>query len=158
MHDWLLLHYKIPREPSAGRVYIWRKLKRIGAILLHDSIWVLPARPRTQEQFQWIAAEIAELEGEALVWESRLALTGQYEEALIRQFMEQVEAEYRKVLVELERNQAGPGKVGEADSAGGDLALLSRRYLQIKGMDFFQSELGKRVRQALLTARGETEL
>src|SRR5437763_1376921 len=26
---WLLLSYKIPREPSAGRVAVWRRLKRL---------------------------------------------------------------------------------------------------------------------------------
>jgi len=49
MHTWVLLHYKIPREPSAQRVFIWRKLKRLGALLLHDALWVLPATPRTRE-------------------------------------------------------------------------------------------------------------
>jgi hypothetical protein len=54
---WLLLLYKVARQPSARRVYIWRKLKRLGALLLHDAAWVLPATPRTREQFQWLAAE-----------------------------------------------------------------------------------------------------
>jgi len=36
MSTWLLLHYKLPTKPSALRVYTWRKLRRLGAILLHD--------------------------------------------------------------------------------------------------------------------------
>src|SRR5215213_12001994 len=44
---WLLLIYTVPREPSANRVSIWRKLRRLGAILLHDAVWVLPRSPRT---------------------------------------------------------------------------------------------------------------
>jgi len=60
--DWLLLVYKIPREPTAGRVYVWRKLKQLGAIAVQDAVWVLPAAPRTREQFQWLAAEIADLD------------------------------------------------------------------------------------------------
>jgi hypothetical protein len=64
---WLVLVYKIPREPAAGRVYVWRKLQRLGALLLHDAVWLLPDTPWTREQFQWLAVEIRELGGEALV-------------------------------------------------------------------------------------------
>src|SRR5688500_10749440 len=97
---WLLLLYKIPPEPSARRVYIWRKLKRLGALLLHDGVWVLPATARTQEQFQWLAAEIGELGGEATVWESHALLPGQAT-VLIAQFTAQVDATYAEILAEL---------------------------------------------------------
>jgi hypothetical protein len=59
------LHYKIPRKPSSQRVFVWRKLKRLGAVLEHDAVWVLPATPRAREHFQWLAAEISEGGGEA---------------------------------------------------------------------------------------------
>jgi len=42
---WVVLVYKIPREPAAGRVSVWRKLKRLGALLLHDAVWLLPETP-----------------------------------------------------------------------------------------------------------------
>ncbi len=143
MHTWVLLHYKIPREPSAPRVYVWRKLKRLGALLMQDAVWVLPATPRTQEELQWLAVEIGEQGGAASVWEARLTLAGQ-DEALVRQFLAQVEAEYRALLADL----AG---------ADPDLAALSRRYQQAQGQDYFHSDLGQRVRVALLTARGDQD-
>lgn len=31
---WLLLVYRVPPEPSASRVGVWRDLKRIGALYL----------------------------------------------------------------------------------------------------------------------------
>ncbi|HLO31892.1 MAG TPA: Chromate resistance protein ChrB, partial [Anaerolineales bacterium] len=77
MAKWLLLHYKIPTEPSASRVYIWRKLKRLGALLIQDAVWVLPDTPRNLEQFQWLSAEIVELAGEATLWSAQPAFTGQ---------------------------------------------------------------------------------
>src|SRR5947199_9730103 len=97
---WVLLVYKIPREPTASRATIWRKLKRLGALLLHDAVWVLPATPWTREQFQWLAVEIGELEGEAYLWESRLLLNGQAE-ALVRQFQDRVAALYQEILGEV---------------------------------------------------------
>jgi len=141
---WVLLHYKIPREPSAPRVYVWRKLKRLGALLVQDAVWVLPATPRTQEEFQWLAVEIGEQGGEASVWEAHLTLAGQ-DEALVRQFQVQVETAYHALLVALESPQA-------------DLVALSRRYQQARGQDYFHSDVGQRVRTALLAARGEHEV
>ncbi|MFC4768607.1 Chromate resistance protein ChrB [Effusibacillus consociatus] len=140
MHSWLSLCYKIPPEPSAKRVYVWRKLKRLGAILIQDAVWVLPVTPRTLEQFQWLAAEIAELGGEAFLMESRFVLPGQ-EEALVKQFVQQVDVAYAEILSDLEREMA-------------DLSALSKRYQQIRGQDYFQSDFGKKVREALLSAQG----
>ncbi|HEX2909927.1 MAG TPA: Chromate resistance protein ChrB [Chloroflexia bacterium] len=143
MREWILLHYKVPREPSASRVYVWRKLKRIGAVLLHDAIWVLPSNPRTMEQFQWLAAEIGELEGEAMLWESRLIQPGQ-EEKLVQQFMTQVEKDYLQILAELESGSQGEPEL--------DLTALSKRYQQTRQQDYFHSDLGQQVREALLAA------
>jgi uncharacterized protein Usg len=77
--SWLLLHYKLPNKPSALRVYIWRKLKRLGAILLTDAVWVLPDLPRTAEQIQWLAAEIEEMSGNAFYWRASSLLEAQEE-------------------------------------------------------------------------------
>lgn len=97
MYSWVLLAYKVPAEPTARRVYVWRKLKRLGALLLHDAVWVLPATAYTLEQFQWLAAEIEEMEGNAMVWEARLGLDGQ--DSLMRsRFIAQVEEGYREIL------------------------------------------------------------
>src|SRR5438552_15621313 len=85
VQKWLLLTYKIPREPTAGRVYVWRKMKQLGAVALQDAVWVLPASPRTQEHFQWLAAEIVELGGEATLFVSRLALASEAN-GLVEQF------------------------------------------------------------------------
>ena len=138
--SWVLLVYKVPREPTALRATVWRRLKRLGALLMHDAVWVLPATPWTREQFQWLAVEIGELGGEVQLWESRLLLNGQ-EEAIAQQFLEKVEAIYRDILAELEQEDA-------------DLVALSRKYQQTRAQDYFQSALGQQVRDRLLAARG----
>jgi hypothetical protein len=102
MNTWLLLHYKLPAYPSALRVYVWRKLKRLGAIFLNDTVWVLPDTPRTGEHFQWLVAEIQEMEGEAVFWRANLVL-GIAEDTLIEQFKQQIDPEYRELLKKLSR-------------------------------------------------------
>jgi DNA-binding transcriptional regulator PaaX len=136
---WVLLVYQIPSEPSARRVGVWRKLKRLGALLLHDSLWVLPANVHTREQFQWLAAEIIEFGGEATFWEAELLLGGE-QANLVGQFREQVEAVYRDLLVKLQTPDS-------------DLAALARDYQQAKARDYFDTELGIQVRDKLIAAR-----
>ena len=137
---WVLLVYKIPREPTASRAQVWRKLKRLGALLLHDAVWVLPATPWTREQFQWLAVEIGELGGEAHLWESHLLLNGQAD-ALVQQFQARVDAAYQEILDEVEQEDA-------------DLVALSRKYQQVRAQDYFHSALGTHVRERLMSARG----
>jgi hypothetical protein len=82
LNSWLLFLYKVPHEPSSRRVYVWRKLKRLGAVLLHDAVWVLPMTSCGLEQLQKLSAEIVQLGGDASVWEARLALSKQDEDQL----------------------------------------------------------------------------
>ncbi len=138
--SWVLLVYKIPREPTSSRALVWRKLKRLGALLLHDAVWVLPAAPWTREQLQWLAVEIGELGGEAYLWESHLLLNGQAE-ALMQQFQARVDAGYQEILEDLSQEDA-------------DLVALSRRYQQVRAQDYFHSTLGTHVRERLMRARG----
>lgn len=140
MQNWLLLHYSLPTNPSARRVYVWRKLKRLGAILLNESIWILPDTSRTAEQMQWLTAEIQEMKGNAYLWRSHLVL-GESEESLTHQFVEQVDVSYRELMK----------KVGKKNQ---NLSELSREYQQIADRDYFDSELGRQVREKFLSLRG----
>ena len=141
MSNWLLLHYKLPNKPSALRVYVWRKLKRLGAILLQDAVWILPDSARTAEQVQWLTAEIQEMRGEAYSWRANSILV-QGDESLTQQFNEQVDAVYADLLKRLEKPRA-------------DLQEISRQYQQTAAQDFFHSELGSLVREKLTSKRGE---
>src|ERR671925_1319406 len=105
MASWLLLHYKLPNKPSAPRFYIWRKLKRLGAILLHEAVWVLPDLPRTAEQIQWLTAEIQEMGGEAYSWRASTILE-ENNESIKQQFNEQVDEIYSNLLKKLEKPRA----------------------------------------------------
>jgi hypothetical protein len=140
MTSWLLLIYKVPNEPSARRVYVWRKLKGMGALLVQDSAWVLPATAQTREKMQWLATEIKEMEGgTATLWDAQVVFTGQ-DTNLIEQFTAQVDTLYREILVQLEQDSS-------------DLALLSRRYQQARTQDYFQSALGEQIRAMLIKRR-----
>ncbi len=138
MKKWLLLIYKIPREPTAGRVFVWRKLKQIGALAVQDAVWVLPQSKRSAEHFQWLAAEINELGGETMVWEAE-RIDGQHDIELQQRFTDLVEAEYKEIEIALKRKDR-------------DLTVLSKRFQEVGNRDFFKNEIGIQVREKLLKA------
>lgn len=140
---WLLLTYKLPSEPSARRVYVWRKLKKLGAITIFEAVWVLPDSSRTHEQFQWLVAEIQEMGGEAMFWKARSELTSQEDELTCR-FTKQVDSAYQSLLEKLDQPEP-------------NLAALAQEYQQVAQRDYFRSTLGQQVRERLLATRGDDE-
>jgi hypothetical protein len=132
---WVLLLYTLPREPSAPRVAVWRKLKKLNALLLHDAVWVLPARPPLIEHFRWLAAEVGEAAGDAHVWIAEQGLPGQ-DDALIALFQAQSEAGYQTINAAVEMREAEP-------------ATLARRYQAVAACDYFHAPSGEMVRVRL---------
>ena len=43
--EWVLLSYRLPREPSTPRIAVWRKLRRLGVAQISDGLVALPAAP-----------------------------------------------------------------------------------------------------------------
>ena len=78
--EWLLLAYRLPREPSTPRITVWRKLKRLGIAQISDGLVALPADARTREQLEWIADEVIEAGGSAAIWLARPAALSQERE------------------------------------------------------------------------------
>src|SRR3972149_9345919 len=67
MH-WVVLSYSMPSGGRSGpRVTQWRRLRRLGVVTLAGGSHVLPARDECLEAFQWLAQEIRDAKGEAVV-------------------------------------------------------------------------------------------
>jgi hypothetical protein len=133
--SWLVMQYHLNREPSAPRVSTWRKLKKLGAVLVQDALWILPENNRNREQLRWLAAEILEFGGTANLWASN-SLLNDMDTILERAFLEQVEPGYGQLLEALQEDQP-------------NLAALSKQFQTLQAQDHLQSELGQRVRKAL---------
>ena len=97
--EWVLLAYRMPREPSTRRITVWRKLRRLGVAQVGDGLVALPADARTREQLEWVADDVLAAAGEATVWLARLGSAGQ-ERALVERMAESVAGEYRRVVEE----------------------------------------------------------
>src|SRR6266568_1361289 len=64
---WLLLIHQLPPKPDYFRVKVWRRLQRIGAVAIKNSVYVLPHTEQASEDFQWLRREIVAGGGEASV-------------------------------------------------------------------------------------------
>jgi hypothetical protein len=129
--DWVLLAYRLPREPSTPRITIWRKLKRLGVSQLLDGLVALPADSRTKEQLEWIADEVLDAGGEATVWLGRPGSIGE-ERRIAAQMAAAVAGEYGAVIKEAEQlveNEESPRRQS--------VSRLQRELQRIDRRDFF---------------------
>src|SRR5215212_2953018 len=54
----LELAYRMPVKPTAGRVAVWRSLKKAGAVYLQDSVCVLPDTEQIRAELEPVLARI----------------------------------------------------------------------------------------------------
>src|SRR3989449_438400 len=142
---WLLL---IHQQPDYFRVKIWRRLQRIGAVAIKNSVYVLPHTEQASEDFQWLRREIVAGGGEASVCQAAFVdgLSDGQIEALFRA---QRDAEYGELARAAAEVAGGSGNGGERDSSG-QLARLERRLGEIAALDHFGAA-GRRAAEAALT-------
>src|SRR5215208_710139 len=69
---WLLLIHHLPAKPDYLRVKVRRRLTRLGALPLKNSVYVLPDSDAAREDFQWLLREIVAEGGEAALCASEL--------------------------------------------------------------------------------------
>jgi len=138
---WLLLIHQIPPKPDYFRVKIWRRLQRLGAVAIKNSVYVLPKNDQTQEDFQWVLREIVEGRGEASLCEARFVegLSDDQVEAL---FQAARGAEYDQIAAEARRLSAMPLPDGQIEETRRtqleiDLTRLKRRLAEVVAIDFF---------------------
>src|SRR6266446_8575194 len=64
-NSWLLLLFSLPTNRNTERVAVWRRLKKIGAVQIKTSTYLLPDEPAQHEQFQWLAQQIRDYGGDS---------------------------------------------------------------------------------------------
>jgi len=122
--QWVLLSYRMPREPSTPRIAVWRKLKRLGAAQISDGLVALPADARTREQLEWVAEEVTEAGGSASIWIAAQAVAAARATIVERQSLaRRLRAELRRIH---RRDYFPPVERDQADAAVAALTTHTR--------------------------------
>jgi hypothetical protein len=151
---WLLLIHQIPPKPDYFRVKIWRRLQRLGAVAIKNSVYVLPKNDQTQEDFQWVLREIVEGGGEASLCEARF-VEGLADDQVEALFQAARGAEYGQIAEEARRLAEIPLPNGQIEETRRtqleiDLARLKRRLAEVVAIDFFGA-LGHEAAEGLVS-------
>ena len=148
---WLILIYRLPREPSRPRVAAWRKLKALGALYLQDGAVALPDDAVTREQLEWLQLQIREANGEATLWEAQPNTSGENKE-LVADFRSSREEAYKAIIAAANRLQR-KAELGGSKTLPEELSKLEREFRTERRRDYFKSPLGKEADAALKAAR-----
>lgn len=65
--SWIVLVYRLPAQPSRHRVGVWRELRRIGALPIQQSIYILPEAAENLESLSRVASLVEGVGGESFL-------------------------------------------------------------------------------------------
>src|SRR5262249_42798284 len=133
----------MPKSQSTGRVKVWRRLKKFGAIQLKASTYVLPDEPTHYERFQWLAKEIVDTGGEATLVRVK-DIEGMPHAAVVALFNEARARDYDEIAEPLTRLiKDRKARKESRETFTGQLEKLRRRFQEIREIDYFQSSRGE---------------
>ena len=153
---WLLLIHQIPPKPEYLRVKIWRRMQRIGAVAVKNSVYVLPKNEEALEDFHWVLREIVEGGGEGSICEAGF-VDGLSDADLETIFRAARDADYSAIAEEArELSSALPGQEQKLEASARarletDATRLRRRLAEVVERDFFDA-LGRQTAEGLVAS------
>jgi hypothetical protein len=145
-HNWLVLIHQLPPKPDYLRVKVRRRLQRIGAVALKNSVYVLPQLDETLEDFQWLRREITADGGDAMLLNADF-LEGVPDGALEQMAREERDREYRE-LADAAKSLTEPSEA--------DVVRLRRQLADIVRRDHFGAS-GRDAAEFAIRALGQAD-
>ena len=160
--EWLLFTYWLPADPSRKRVYIWRQLKKLGALSMEGSGWLLPKAEPFKTRIKSILGSVEEMEGIVNLY-TVTDFSEAQEQRSINRFQQQREREYveiikacHKMLRHLERErQKQEFNFEEVQELEGDLEKAKRWLSEARQRDFWDIAPREEVEKLMEEAEAE---
>jgi hypothetical protein len=149
---WLMLIHQLPAKPAYARVKVWRRLQALGAVTVKNAVYALPANGEAREDFAWLAKEIVESGGEALVCEAAL-VEGLSDAELQALFDKARDEDYARIAAEareLAAQQDGNAADDKLAEIASQIGRLRKQLDAIVAIDFFGAE-GRATAQGLVS-------
>src|SRR5438094_3236679 len=152
--SWLLLLFSLPTSRNIERVAVWRRLKKLGAVQIKTSTYLLPDETAQYEQFQWLAQQIRDYGGDSTLVRAQ-EIEGLAKEKVIAMFNDARAKDYGELRKSLQ-GFIGRRKKMDAETAAAELERLTRQFREIHEVDFFDSARGHDVAMLLRRAEGHS--
>jgi hypothetical protein len=133
-------------------VAVWRRLKKMGAVPIKTSTYLLPDEPAQYEQFQWLAKQIRDYGGDSTLVRAH-EIEGLTKERVIAIFNDARAKDYGELRKSLQSFIARQKKM-DAEEAVSELERFTRRLREVRAVDFFDSPRGHDVAMLLRRAEG----
>jgi hypothetical protein len=150
--SWLLLLFSLPTNRNTERVAVWRRLKKMGALQIKTSTYLLPDEAAQYEQFQWLAQQIRDYGGESTLVRAK-EIEGLPREKVVAMFNDARAKDYGVLQKALQSFIARRQK-RDAEEAASELERLTRQFRAIRDVDFFDSARGHDIAMLLRRAQG----
>jgi hypothetical protein len=145
---WLLLTYKVPPEPAAKRIALWRRLKGMGAVYLQNGVCLLPNTDDHARRLKMLENDVAEIGGDAVILET-IALDRAQEEKVLARFKADRDEAYGELIDKCDDFEAEIAKetatqhftYAELEENDVDLKKLQVWFEKIRKLDFYDAEL-----------------
>jgi len=142
--EWLLFTYWLPPEPSRKRVFVWRQLKKMGALSTEGG-WLLPKRKPLSTKIEGIAHTVEEMGGTTNLYIVTHFSKTQEQRAMAK-FQQEREREYSEIIKECQKSlrhiererQVHQFNIEEVEELESDLEKLKRWYSEAKKRDFWE--------------------
>lgn len=142
---WLVLVFQFPKGRDSLRVKVWRRLQRIGAVAIKNSVYVLPQNDQSQEDFAWLLQELQKSGADAALLESRF-VDGMSDQQVRGLFNTARASDYDALANEISAAAASlPTRDSDDDQQAFEQArqVLRRartRLAEVEDIDFFGAE------------------
>jgi hypothetical protein len=150
--SWLLLLFSLPTNRNTERVAVWRRLKKMGAVQIKTSTYLLPDDPAQYEQFQWLAQQIRDYGGDSTLVRAQ-EIEGLTKEKVIAIFNDARAKDYGDLRKSLQSFITRRKKM-EAEEGASQLERLTRQFREVRAVDFFDSPRGHDIAMLLRRAEG----
>jgi len=152
---WLFLVHQVLTPNSKERVKVWRAIKKTGAVLYRNSVYILPFSKERLEDFQWVCQQINDSRGEASIFVS--SAENKNEDVLMRgAFRKARDEEYASLLKSVEqfrnRIQTKDRKILTGSlrkKYDKEAKQLRETFDEIRSLDFFPDSNPKKLQQIL---------
>ncbi len=140
--SWLIFMHQLPAKPEALRVRVWRRLQKLGAMPLKNSVYVLPDKLHHNASLQLLMQDIRRSGGESFLFHTSM-IEGIDWKLMIKMHEKSLLGEIKPLLKE---GNANLKKINNSQLSSDDLMELQHSYgkllsrlKDLKAKDHFHS-------------------